>query len=211
MDVKGVWTMRPLSCATLGVLIILGSGASARANAITLQLKFFGRAYGTSFEKTVDVTHGVDQVSIPVGSMMSIHNMPPIGQPQAISSELYAYGTLLVDTGGSSSPKEAAAFDLLIPIHGSYIRMDQTEDLSGTVSGTASADFRPGADFSILPPWASTITGSVTGSIQGGYMNDLETTLTLSAQPVPEPTTLGFFLLALTGIGLCRVRARRPA
>lgn len=201
--------MRPLSCATLALVIFLGSWSSARADAITLHLT--GTAFGAALDKTVDLASGRNQVSIPLGSVMSIHQLPPIGQPQPIDSAVYLHGTFLVDTGGSSSPKEAD-FSVFIPVQGSYLRYDETEDLSGTIRGTATATFRPGTDFSILPPWASNLTASVTGNIQDGYMNDLVATLNLSGsapQQVPEPTTLGFFLLALTGLGLHRIRVRR--
>jgi hypothetical protein len=134
---------------------------------------------------------------------------------------------LWISVGTPGSPSAGDSVMVTGNVHGSYaVTWPYLPNMSGSVSVSeegAQLSLAPGSSPQDVPPYLADLLThpervGYGGSVGGGYMNLLQTTLTIAPPvdpnavvPTPEPSTLAITLMALAGLPIARrIRDRRP-
>jgi hypothetical protein len=211
---------------TTGLIVAFGL-TPFPARSAPLKLTLSGSAFGVPINQTIDVTNGFSGMTIPLTNI-PIGALPGGGTPTAlgatpINSSFMVFAGL---TGLNGDPALGANEAIAGSIQGSYDHSGGNPNLDGSVGGSGVASglgLYPGTTAAMLPPWFQNLSAHVSGSVTGGGMNLLQTSLAIAPgsasggsstnvatdQQVPEPAAFATFALLLAAVAWLRRRARR--
>lgn len=173
-----------------------------RAHASPLKLEIGGSADGVSlFYQTIDVTDGFSEF-VATGGYRIRHNWENEDWRKPIESSISVFATLYDANRNLGEVVFSAPVTGTLYYSGAHARFDTD------AHGSAIGEFRisSGVDPSLIPSWFTGLTATVTSSVGMADTDLYNSTLTISAAPVPEPSSVLVFLAAAGFLGFRRLR-----
>ncbi|APW61726.1 PEP-CTERM sorting domain-containing protein [Paludisphaera borealis] len=182
-------------------------GGIGRAHASPLKLQIWGNAHNLQIlpndPVTIDVTDGFSGFTRSGGQILQ-HGSDSENWQKPVDSAMQIWASL------SDGDRTLAWAQFSAPVEGSLSYVGMFGRYSGSAQGSAAGvvSIGQGVDPSLIPSWFTGLTATVQSQVTGGYLNNFESTLTLTtdAAPVPEPSSVLVFLAAAGCVGYRRVR-----